>query len=159
MTRMITPYMNPLANGLKMAYRQGRSAIDILPTIQNSIQYDQTKQLILIDLSRAFGSIGRNTLRAILYRQGIPWGVIKQIKMWHMGNKLCAKHDGGIGRGIYNNKVCSKEALSAIFLSSYTLIKLYINTVSSYPKTSNVARPKLRPERNMLNLRGQRNRR
>ena len=67
--------------------------------IQNSSRGDKTQQLILVDLSKAFGSVGRNVRRAIIYQQGLRWEAINQIRMGHDVGKLCAKHDGYKGNG------------------------------------------------------------
>ena len=40
----------------------------------------EKKQLILIDLSKAFGSIDRRILWATLYDEGHPCALIRQIK-------------------------------------------------------------------------------
>ena len=79
MANRINPYMELLTTGQQTAYKQGRSTIDILSLIQNSIQNEETRQLILIDLSKACGSIDRNTIWTILYQQGFPLGTDKQL--------------------------------------------------------------------------------
>ena len=104
MTNRISPYMSLLTRVTQKAYKTGRSTLDILSLVQNQIQNEQTKQLILIDLSKAFDSIDRNILWTILYKKGLPWDMIKQIKSGHMGNRLCPKYKGMIGPQMYNNK-------------------------------------------------------
>ena len=102
-TNRLTPYMNHLAKETQNSHKTGRSEIGILPIVQNQIQNGETLQLILIGLSKAFGSIGRNILRAVLYEEGIQWEFIKHIKMVHQGNQLCPKYKGFIGHTNYNN--------------------------------------------------------
>ena len=108
--KKINTYMNLLTTEQQTAYKQGRSTIDILSLIQNSIQSDETQQLILIDLTKAFDSIDRNTMWTILYQQGLRWRTIQQMKMGHTGTKLCAKHEEIIGKDVHNNKGVFKEA-------------------------------------------------
>ena len=66
-----------LTRGTQTAYKMGRSTIDILSLIQNQIQTEQTKQLILIDLPKAFGAIDRNILRTTLYEKRTSVGTYK----------------------------------------------------------------------------------
>ena len=80
--------MNILTTEQQCAYKHGRSTIDILSLVQNSIQRDETQQLILVDLSKAFDSIDRDAMWAIAYQQGLPWETIKQIRMGHNGAKF-----------------------------------------------------------------------
>ena len=111
MTNRLTPYMSLITNEMQTAYKAGRSTIDILSLVQNHIQCEKTRQLILIDLSKAFGSVNRDILRTILYEKGIPWDFTKQIRSGHIGNKLYPKYKGIIGAQIYIIiKACSKEA-------------------------------------------------
>ena len=73
--------MDILTKETQSAYKTGRPTIDILSLIQNQIQNEETRQLILIDLSKAFGPINRNILWTILYGTGLPCEFIKQIKI------------------------------------------------------------------------------
>ena len=104
LTNRITPYMSLLTNETQTAYKTGRSTIDILSLIQNQIQNEKTKQLLLIDLSKAFDSIDRDILWTTLYEKGLPWDLIKQIRSGHCGNYLAPKYKGKIGGKINNNK-------------------------------------------------------
>ena len=63
------------------------STVDISSLVQNQIQNGQTKQLILIDLSKAFDCGGRNILWDTLYEKGPPWELIKQISAGHCGKR------------------------------------------------------------------------
>ena len=96
--------MGLLTRETQTAYKTGRSTLGILSLIQNQIQHEDTKQLLLLDLSKAFDSINRNILWAILYGKGVPWNLIKQIRSGHKANKLCPKYNGVIGPQMYNNK-------------------------------------------------------
>ena len=86
MPKTLTPYMDIPAKSTKTAYKQGRSAIDILPTVQNPLKQNETQLRILIDLSGAFDSINRNILWGVLYEKdyaakrpnNYEWGNRKQ---------------------------------------------------------------------------------
>ena len=120
MTNRITPYMGLLTRETQTAYKTGRSTLDILSLIQNQIQHEETKQLLLLDLSKAFDSINRNILWAILYEKGVPWELIKQIRSGHKGNKLCPKYKGVLGPQMYNNKgVFQGSPISAMLFIIY----------------------------------------
>ena len=117
MTIRLTPYMNVLTRGTQTAYKQGRSTIDIPPVVQNILKQKGTKLLILIDLSKAFDSVHREILWAILYEKGVPWEMIKRIKMGHKENRLCPKYKGNKVTYIYNNKGVSQGIpISAMLL-------------------------------------------
>ena len=58
MARRITQFINMLTTEQQRAYKQGRSTIDILSLIQNSIHQDKTHQLIMAGVSKAVYSIG-----------------------------------------------------------------------------------------------------
>ena len=135
MAKSITPYMNLLTTERQTSYNQGRSTIDILPLIQNSIQNEETHQLILIAISKEFDSIDRGAMWAILYQQGLPWKSVQQIKMGHTGTRLCAEHEEIIGKEIYNKGVYQESPISALLFIIYfdTVIK---NTKQTYMKTS-----------------------
>ena len=79
-----------------------RQTIDILSLIQNQIQAEETKQLILIDLSKAFGSIDRNILWAFLYGKGLPWELIQNIRAGHLGNYLTPKYKEELRNKVYS---------------------------------------------------------
>ena len=70
MTKRRSTFMNLLTNEQQCAYKQGRSTIDILSLIQNNIQQDKTKKIIIVDLSKAFDSIDRDAMWTISYQQG-----------------------------------------------------------------------------------------
>ena len=89
MTDRLTPYMGLLSRETQTEYKTRRSTLDILSLIQNRLQNEATKKLILLDLSEAFDSITRNILWAILYEKELPWNLIKQIRSGHQGNILC----------------------------------------------------------------------
>merc|ERR1712112_158607 len=119
-TNRLTPYMNLLTQETQSAYKTGRSTIDILSLIQNQIQNEDTRQLILIDLSKAFDSIDRNILWTVLYEKGLPWDFIKQLRSGHLGNQLCPKYKGFIGTKCYNNKgVFQGNPISAMVFIIY----------------------------------------
>ena len=124
MTRRISPFTNMITAEQQTAYRHGRSTIDILSLIQNSIQNDKTQQLILVGLSKSFDSIDRNTMWAIMYQQGTPLDMVEQLKMGHTGTRLCAKHAGCVGTSIYNNKGVSQGSP----ISAHLFI-IYLDTV------------------------------
>ena len=104
MTKRLTPYMNLLTKETQIAYKQGRSSVDVLPLVRHLLKFNEARQLILIDLSESFDSINRNTIWTVLYEKGIPWEMIARLRMCHMGNKLCPKYRGAMGKYIYKNK-------------------------------------------------------
>ena len=86
------------------AYKTGISTIDMPPLIQNQIQKENDHRVLLIDLSKAFESVGRPIRWGILFDKGIPWGFIQQIRAGHIGNKPWAKYNGVLGPLQTNNK-------------------------------------------------------
>ena len=101
----------------------------------------KSKQLILIDLSKAFGSTNRNILWAILYEKGVPWDLIKQIRSGHLGNKLYPKYKGTVGAQVYNDKwVFQGSPISAILFIIY-FDRLLGNIKSNYGMTLRLTNP------------------
>ena len=112
--------MNLLTKETQTAYKQGRSTIDILSVVQNLLKNNNTQMLILIDLSKAFDSINRDILWTVLYEKGIPWDMVKQLRMGHIGNKLRPKYKGNKGTYMYNNKGVSQGSpISAMLFIIY----------------------------------------
>ena len=120
--------MSLLTNETQTAYKTGRSTIDILSLIQNQIQNEETRQLLLIDLSKAFDSIDRDILWTTLYEKGLPWDLIKQLRSGHSGNYLVPKYKGRMGDKINNNKgVFQGSPLSPLLFIIYfaRLLEIY----------------------------------
>ena len=69
--------MNYLTNEFQNAYKVGRSTIDVLYLLNEQIKSEGTENLILFDLSKAFDTINREILWAIMYERGIPITLIK----------------------------------------------------------------------------------
>ena len=49
--------------------------------------------MILLDLTKAFDNVDRETLWTAMYRKGIPKKYIEQIIKAHENTKLCAKRN------------------------------------------------------------------
>ena len=57
----------------QFGYKNGLSTIDAIMKIEQAIQAGTpTTKIILMDLSKAFDCVNRNTLRATLYKAGLP---------------------------------------------------------------------------------------
>ena len=67
------------------------------------LKYENTNQLILFDLSKAFGEINRDILWTVLYGRSLPSNLIKIITMGHQGTKLMPRNNGIIGGKVINN--------------------------------------------------------
>ena len=66
--------------------------------INNQFKYENTNQLIRLDLSKAFGAVNRDILWEVLYERGLPSNLI-QIIMGNQGTKLRPENNGIIGGG------------------------------------------------------------
>ena len=120
LTNKIKPYLNFLTSEQQNAYKDGRSTIDVLYLLNNQFKNEKTNQLILLDLSKAFDTINRDLLWAILYERGLPSNLIKIIRMGHQGTKLRPKNNGIIGEKVINNKgVFQGSPLSAYLFIIY----------------------------------------
>ena len=75
------PVMNIIATELQTAYKCGRSTLAILSIINKQIKTDETKHIIMIDISKAFGSVNRDLLWAIMYKDEVPKRQMRRIRM------------------------------------------------------------------------------
>ena len=71
-------------------------------------------------LSKAFDYVNRNTLRATLFKAGLPIRTIKNIQQGSQGAKLHCKDNGTYGEPVINNVgVFQGSALSALLFIIY----------------------------------------
>ena len=96
-TNRLKTYLNFLTSEVQAAYKDSRSTIDVLCLMNNTIKHENTNQLILFDLSKAFDTINRDMLWAILYERGLSTNLIKIIRMGHLGTNLEPKSNGCLG--------------------------------------------------------------
>ena len=90
--------MNIITTELQTAYKSGRSTLEIRSIINKQKKTDETKRIIMIGLSKAFGSVNRALLWAIMYKKGIPCQLIQRIRMGHGNTKLRPQAKGGLGK-------------------------------------------------------------
>ena len=126
--------MTFLTNEFQYAYKVGRSTIDVLSLLNNQIKNDGTENLILFDLSKAFDTINREILWAVLYEQGLPINLIRIIKLGNKGTCLRAKNNGKVGNKTENNKgVFQGSPLSAFLFIIYDerMMQDYVNNLNN----------------------------
>ena len=104
LSNRLATILNLLTSETQTAYKNSRSTLDVLSILQKNIKNDNATGLILIDLSKAFDTINRNLIWAILYGKGLPWDCIRLIRMGHTNNQLCPKYKGAIGASTHNNR-------------------------------------------------------
>ena len=102
-SKRISLILNLLTNEQQCAYKTNRSTQDLIYFIKTKLTQTKTQGQLLMDLSKAFGRIDRNTLRWILYRKGLPLPFIKTIIQGHTDTLLCSRHKGIHGPYIENN--------------------------------------------------------
>ena len=98
MTERLSVIMNIVTTELQTAYKSGRPTLDILPIINRQIKTDETKHIIMLDLSKSFGSVNRELSRAVIYKKGIPIQLIRRIRMGHGNTTLRPKAKGNVGK-------------------------------------------------------------
>ena len=98
MTERLSVIMDIVTTELQTSYKSGIPTLDILAIINRQIKTDETKHIILIDLSKAFGSVNRELFWEILYRKGIPAQLITRIRTWNGNTKLRPAAKGNLGK-------------------------------------------------------------
>ena len=108
---MAEPYNKKLAQILRIVtsnnqygYIENVSTIDAIVKIEQYIEQNSTaKNILLMDLSKAFGAVNRTILWNTLYKQGVPVQAILHIRRGHNKTILQAKHNKQYGGNIHNN--------------------------------------------------------
>ena len=95
--------LNLLTNEQQCAYKTNRSTKDLIYFTKTKLTQTKTQGQLLMDLSKAFDRIDRNTLWWILYRKGLPLPFTKTIIQGHTDTLLCSRHKGIHGPYIENN--------------------------------------------------------
>ena len=64
---------------------------------------EKKTKILLMDLSKAFGTINRTLLWTTLYKKGIPEEMIRRVRRGHTGTRLAPKYKGRYGKLNENN--------------------------------------------------------
>ena len=143
MTEKLAVVMNVVTTELQTSYKKGRSTLDILTIINKQIKTDETKHIIMLDLSKACDSANRELPWTALYKKGLPEPMIRRIRMGHEDTKLRPKAKGTLGKKQINNKgVFQGSPLSALLFIIYFdhMLEMYAKgqktwkTITKYKK-------------------------
>ena len=93
-SQRVNTILNLLTEDDQYAYKNKRSTIDILAIVNNQLNNNTTRQMVLIGLPKAFCNIERATLWAKLYEEGRPIEFVQMLRIGQDGNKLRPKCDG-----------------------------------------------------------------
>jgi len=102
-------------------YKSGLSTLDATIKIEHAIQtVPGNTTIVLMDLSKAFGRVNRQTLWAALYKAGLPLIMIDHIRQGHQHTTIRYKDNGTYGPPTTNNVgVSQRSALSALLFIIY----------------------------------------
>jgi len=119
--RRLSKILHLLTGTNQYGYKQGLSTIDALYKVENYIQEsNKDAQIILMGLTKAFGTINRTQLWTTLYKKGLLLENITQIRTGRQQTMLRAKHQGTYGPRQLNNKgVFQGSAISALLFIIY----------------------------------------
>merc|ERR1712105_7076 len=80
----------------------------------------QNTQIVLMDLTKAFGKVNRTILWTTLYKKGLPIDMITHIRRGHQNTQLLPKTKGKYGTATTNNVgVFQGSAISALLFIIY----------------------------------------
>ena len=96
--------MHIITSNNQFGYKEGVSTADAIIKVEQYIKYDGSNdKILLMDLSKAFGSINRTIRWATLYKKGLPEETIRHIRGGHTGTRLAPKYKGKYGKLNENN--------------------------------------------------------
>ena len=134
----LTPQLNLLTGESQTAYKPHRSTLGVLSQIENDVKQRKTNQLMLIDLSKAFGGIEIKS-SGQFSTKGLPRRYIRALQQGHNGKQLRPKLDGQLGEKINNKGVPQGIPLSAQLFVIYfdSMLPDYDNALPDNIKTHN----------------------
>ena len=90
----LTPILNLIMNDNQCAYKTERANTNAISYTKGNLPNTEILGHIPVDLSKAFGRINRTKLGWILYEEGRPMKLTKQMYRGNNGNIIQGKNEG-----------------------------------------------------------------
>ena len=110
-----------MTTSTQYGYKSGLSTIGAIIKLEHAIQTGpDSANIVLMGLSKAFGSVNRRILWETLYKTGLPIPTIKHIMHGHQSTTPRCNDNGTYGTPVINNVgVFQGSALSALLFIIY----------------------------------------